>query len=192
MSLSPAERDASPAPATRDVIAQHARELFDQRGYAATSVRAIAAAAGIDPALVIRYFGSKEELFIRVMGLIEHPGPVLDGPTATLGVRLVTYALGPERADLRRYLTTLILASGYDRVRSALREMIGRLFIENLAQRLEGPDARLRARLIAAQIGGIIQGLTIIRDEDLTEADPNRVIELYGRAIQQLIDPPPA
>lgn len=201
MSLSSTERDAAPTPVpvpvpvpvpgTRDVIARCARELFDQQGYPATSVRAIAAAAGIDPALVIRYFGSKEELFVRVMGLAEHPGPVLEGPTATVGVRLVTYVLAPERAAIRRHISAMMRASDYDSVRATLQETVRRLFMETLAQRLEGPDAALRARLITAQIGGIIQAWTTTDDEALTEADPSRIIELYGRAIQQLIDPPP-
>jgi AcrR family transcriptional regulator len=54
MSSVSAECCVAAIPSTRDVIARQAQELFDERGYAGTSVRAIAAAAGIDPALVIR------------------------------------------------------------------------------------------------------------------------------------------
>ena len=186
-----AEPSAASRPPTRDLIARHARDMFGQRGYAATSVRAIAAAAGIDPALVIRYFGSKEELFLHVTGLADHPGPELREPRATLGTRLVASVLSPERAGMRRAFMTMIQASGYDRVRASLQETTGRLFIDRLAQFLEGPDAQLRAYLIGAQILGIIQGWTLIVPESLTEADLDRTIDLYGRSIQQLIDPPP-
>jgi len=119
-------RPADPPPGTRDVIARHARVLFAERGYAATSVRRIAAAAGVDPALVIRHFGSKEELFV-----------------------------------------------------------------DELARRLAGPDAELRARLVAAQLGGLIQAWSDIGDEQLPAADLDRVVELYGRAVQRLVDPTP-
>src|SRR5687768_10823778 len=50
---------------TRAAILEAARTLFAERGYESTTVREIASAANADPALVIRYFGSKEELFVR-------------------------------------------------------------------------------------------------------------------------------
>ena len=178
------------SPSTQDLIAQCAQEMFDQRGYAATSVRAIAAAAGIDPALVIRYFGSKEELFLRVMGLADYPGPELDGPRATLGARLAASVLAPERATMRRTFMTMIRASDYDRVRASLQETTGRLFVDHLAGLLDGPDAQLRAHLIGAQLLGIIQAWTLMVPNHVTEADLHRTIELYGRAIQQLVDAP--
>jgi AcrR family transcriptional regulator len=182
-------RPADPPPGTRDVIARHARVLFAERGYAATSVRRIAAAAGVDPALVIRHFGSKEELFVAVTGLADHPGPELDGPLETLGVRLVGYTLAPERAVVRQVLTHLVRASDLDGVRARLRETTHRLFVDELARRLAGPDAELRARLVAAQLGGLIQAWSDIGDEQLPAADLDRVVELYGRAVQRLVDP---
>jgi AcrR family transcriptional regulator len=182
--------DAAAASGTRELIARHARTMFDDRGYAATSVRAIAAAAGVDPALVIRHFGSKEMLFVSVTGLADHPGPELDGPVATLGTRLVGYVLAPERAAMRRTLTTLVRASDYDSVRTVLRETTRRLFVDELARRLSGPDAELRAQLVATQLGGLVQAWSVIEDEHLTEADRSRVVELYGSAVQRLVDPP--
>jgi AcrR family transcriptional regulator len=183
-------REAVAAPGTRELIARHARALFDDRGYAATSVRAIAAAAGVDPALVIRHFGSKELLFVSVSGLADHPGPQLDGPLDTLGTRLAAYVLAPERAAMRRTLASLVRASDYDSVRAVLRDSTRRLFVDELARRLAGPDAELRAQLVAAQLGGLLQAWSVIEDEHLTEADRGRVVELYGRAVQRLVDPP--
>lgn len=179
------------APSTRDLIARHAREIFDLRGYAATSVRAIASAAGIDPALVIRYFGSKEQLFLHVMGMADQPELELRGPRETLGVRLVGSLLAPERADMRRTFATMIRASDYDRVRTSLQETTGRLFVDHLAALLEGADAQLRAQLIGAQLLGIIQAWTLLVPDHVTEADLGRTVELYGRAVQQLVDAPP-
>jgi len=179
-----------PAPTSRDLIATHARDMFDKRGYAATSVRGIAAAAGIDPALVIRYFGSKEQLFLHVTGLAEQPVPEFRGPLDTLGTRLVASVLAPERATMRRTFMTMIRASDYDRVRASLQETTGRLFVDNLAGLLAGPDARLRAQLIGAQILGIVQAWTLMVPDHVTEAELDRTIELYGSAIQRLIDAP--
>jgi AcrR family transcriptional regulator len=180
----------APVPGSRELIARHAREMFEERGFAATSVRAIAAAAGIDPALVIRYFGSKEELFVHVMGLDEQPGPELDGDPATLGRRLASYALAPEREHVRVIYSTLIRASDFLSVRRSLRETTRTLFIDRLTRRLPGRDAALRAELVAAQLGGIMQAWSTIREELPTDADRERVVELYGRAIQALVDAP--
>jgi AcrR family transcriptional regulator len=188
--MTAAEPSAAPPPSTRELIARHARDMFDRDGYAATSVRAVAAAAGIDPAMVIRYFGSKEELFLHVTGLANYPGPDLHGPLATLGTRLVSHVLAPERASMRRTFMALIRASDYDRVRASLQETTGRLFVDHLTQRLSGPDAELRAQLIGAQLLGIIQAWTLMVPNHVTEADLDRAVELYGSAVQQLIDSP--
>jgi AcrR family transcriptional regulator len=190
MAATSAEPRSTAATNTRELIARHAREMFGHQGYAATSVRAIAAAAGIDPALVIRYFGSKEQLFLHVMGLADMPGPELRGPVATLGTRLVATVLAPERADMRRAFVTMIRASDYDRVRESLQETTGRLFVDRLAGLLEGPDALLRAELIGAQLMGIVQAWTIMAPNHITEADLDRTIVLYGGAVQRLVDAP--
>lgn len=64
-------------PRTRQQILDAARELFAQRGYAGTSMRAIGSAAGVDPALVHHYFGTKEELFRAVLDVPVDPGHLL-------------------------------------------------------------------------------------------------------------------
>jgi AcrR family transcriptional regulator len=176
---------------TRDLIARHAQQLFDQHGYAGTSVRAIAAAAGIDPALVIRYFGSKEDLFLHVTGVSEQIVPELLGePRDTLGERLVAAVLAPERAGIRRTFVAMIRASDYDRVRARLRETTGRVFVDRLTQLLEGPDAPLRAQLIAAQLVGIVHNWASMGPDDTSEADRARITELYGSAVQRLVESP--
>jgi AcrR family transcriptional regulator len=191
MSSVSAESCVAAIPSTRDVIARQAQELFDERGYAGTSVRAIAAAAGIDPALVIRYFGSKEDLFLHVTGVSEQIVPqLLDGPRDTLGERLVAAVLAPERADVRRTFVAMIRASDYDRVRARLRETTGRVFVDHLARLLDGHDAPLRAQLIAAQLVGIIHNWPSIVSDEVNAADRARIVELYGSAVQRLVDAP--
>ena len=64
---------------TREAIARAAGQLFERHGYTGTSVRAVAAEAGVDPALVIRHFGSKEKLFLDTMDLQGHFGGVAQG-----------------------------------------------------------------------------------------------------------------
>ena len=70
----------SPRPTSREAIREAAAKLFPVRGYVGTSVRDIASEAGVAAALVIRHFGSKEELFLEIMQLDEEAQPLLDGP----------------------------------------------------------------------------------------------------------------
>jgi AcrR family transcriptional regulator len=174
---------------TRELIATAARELFEHQGYTATSVRAIAAAAKVDPALVIRHFGSKEQLFIHVIGLEEKTGgPELEGPRETLGERLVSYVLDAGQESLRRTIGILTRASDLEHVREGLRRTMRNVFIDNLAGQLPGPDSALRAQLLTAQLGGLIQAWSTIEDAGLSDGDRDRVIALYGRALQVIID----
>ncbi|MGY1743900.1 TetR/AcrR family transcriptional regulator [Blastococcus sp. SYSU D00695] len=181
---------ASSGAATRAAIAASARDMFDERGFTATSVRAIAAAAGVDPALVIRHFGSKEQLFIEVMGLASGHGPALDGPLETLGAALVAYVLHPDRERERRAYATMVRASEHDAVRASLRASARVQFIDRLTARLEGPDAGVRAELIAAQVGGLMQAWPTISESVLDQAGRERVVALYARAVQALVDAP--
>jgi AcrR family transcriptional regulator len=185
-----------PAPAadraarTRAVIATKARELFFERGYEATSVRAIAAAADIDPALVIRYFGSKEKLFLEVAALADSSGPDMDVPLDRLGRHLVAYVTDPEHIALRRTYAALMRAAERDSVREQLRDTMRDLFVSRLTARLPGADPQLRAELISALLGGLLQGWSGADDDHLIAANHARVVTLAGQAIQHLIDNP--
>src|SRR5690349_24955427 len=96
---------------TKEAIRAAAARLFPVDGYAGTSVRQIGAAAGVDPSLVIRHFGSKEALFVHVIGLDQYVDPPIDGPLEALGERLVTFSLAPETRAFRARITALIRAS---------------------------------------------------------------------------------
>lgn len=179
------------ATSTRDAIAASALELFETRGFAASSVRAIAAAAGVDPALVIRHFGSKEQLFLEVVGGSRGTGPELDGPLETLGRRLVEHVLDPERDRERRAYAAMVRASDHDGVRDSLRQASRGTFIDGLCTLLPGPCPTARAELITAQIGGLMQAWPTVGSELLETVGRERVVELYGAAIQALVDFPP-
>ena len=175
---------------TRNAIAASALELFEERGFAATSVRAIAASAGVDPALVIRHFGSKEQLFVEVVGGNRGTGPDLDGPLEALGRRLVEHALDPERDCERRAYAAMVRASDHDGVRDSLRQAVRGTFIDRLCTLLQGPCAAARAELIAAQIGGLMQAWPAVGEELLATVGRDRVLDLYGAAVQALVDSP--
>ncbi|HEY7269911.1 MAG TPA: TetR family transcriptional regulator, partial [Dehalococcoidia bacterium] len=70
-----------------DVVAA-ARRLFATDGYAQTSIRAIAAAAHVNQALVVTYFGGKENLFLEAVGRFTIPRAALAEGVDGMGARL--------------------------------------------------------------------------------------------------------
>lgn len=188
--LSPDPRAArSSAADTRRGIAAAAARLFGEQGYDRTSVRSIAAAAGVDPALVIRYFGSKEELFLETIQLHAIFDAALQAPLPELGERLVRTALEVRGTRALRVYAALVRASQHARVQEALRVSTRQGFVEPLTARLEGPGRRLRARLITAQVLGLLDALALREDEVLLDAEATTVIGLYGAALDALIAP---
>jgi AcrR family transcriptional regulator len=151
-------------------------------------VRAIAAAADVDPALVIRHFGSKEQLFLRAVAVDDFLLGVTSGPLRGMGKRLVTTLLSDTQDPTFNIYRAMMRASDSERVRSELVGVIQRTFVEPLAPRLGGPDPVLRARLIAAQIAGLIDAIAILADPIVVDADRDRLAEVFGAAIQSLID----
>ena len=174
---------------TPRAIAQSAKALFTTNGYAGTSVRAIASAAGVDPALVIRHFGSKERLFLQVIGIAEYVAPPIDGPVDSLGRRLAEFIFAPEYAEFRSRMAAMFRASDRDTVRRELHLVVHRTFIRSLVRVLPGTDREVRAQLITTQLAGIAQA-TVPVDELLSQVSRDRLIDLYGRAIQALVDVP--
>lgn len=178
--------------ATRSAIEDAARSLFAERGFDGASVRAIAAEAGVDPALVIRHFGSKEALFLRTVDTSLGIGTVLDGPLETVGRRLVGYFLDPGRPVIRQRYVALAQAAHHDQVREEMVRHTAETYVAPLAPRLSGPDPELRVALAVAQLAGLLNLLFLQRDPIVTAADPAVVIATYGDAIQRLLTPSPA
>lgn len=175
--------------ATRAAIADAAQRLFAERGYDATSVRAIAAEAGVDPALVIRHFGSKEALFLRAPEQGQGVSAVLDGPIDDLGRRLVRYFLDQTDSGFAQRYIALVQASHHPQIREHLRRNTAEGFIAPLAPRLRGERRELRVALLVAQLGGLLNLLHIQQTPELTGADTADIIELYGDAMQRLLTP---
>ncbi|MDN4174834.1 TetR family transcriptional regulator [Nocardioides sp. SOB77] len=174
---------------TRAAIAEAARRQFQAQGYAATSVRAVAAEAGVDAALVMRHFGSKEQLFLETIDVEGAFGQALDGPLGRLGERLVSLVLDDRLGRVfRTTYRAMIRATDSDQVRAHLLEAMDATLAAPLADRLSGPDVALRARLVAAQVGGLLEAVAILEDPVVSGAPSAQVARWYGAAVQALVD----
>ncbi len=168
-------------------IRQAATELFGRNGFAATSVREIARLADVDPAMVIRHFGSKEALFLVTLPATGYFDDALDGPLKTLGERMTTFLLNKADEPMLKVYTTLVRASDSLAVRQRLYDIMDLAFVEKLKDRLPGPDPVLRARLFAAQVAGLLSSLSL-SDNHFEEHDRAATVAIYGRAMQSTLD----
>jgi len=160
-----------------------AREQFAARGFSGTSVRSIAAAAGVDASLVNHHFGGKEGLLVATMELPVDPlekigGVVALGPDG-LGERLVRTFLetwDPHREVFAAMLRTAVAdpehAPAVDIARNVLIGLLSSVVDE------------LRATLIASQVVGLATIRYVARLEPLASASVDEVVAVYGPAIQ--------
>ncbi|KKD07343.1 TetR/AcrR family transcriptional regulator [Streptomyces sp. WM6386] len=170
--------------ATEARILGSARELFAEKGFDRTTIRAVAASAGVDPALVMQYFGSKRELFSQaVQALPVSPAPtdtdaLVDQLIATLGLKLGGLPEG-TLAMMRSMLTDPAAA---DHVRAALARQT-----DGVAATLpRGEDPELRAALIVTTLLGVTIGHQLLALPALHDAPPERVAALLRPAIKAL------
>lgn len=142
-------------PPTRESIVSAARSLFLEHGYRSTTLRAVAGAAGVDPALIAYHFGSKKALFADVMQFqcanALAVDDVLGGDPATLPDRLIDAVTDLwEDADFQQ-LTT----QGGEAV-AVIREYLERELLARLVEFLGGRDATARATAVVTILGGLI------------------------------------
>jgi AcrR family transcriptional regulator len=180
------------ASATRTALRAAAAFRFGKYGYDGTSVRDIAGDVGVDAALVYRYFGSKEALFNDVSGTGKMFEPLLEEPVESIPDWFCALLMGqPREGDFPHPVLSVLRSSGRDEAVARLRADFTEVFSHRLAARLDGPDADLRAELLAAWMLGTSLMRTEIRPPALVSA-PDATLERYLRAgIEVLLGPPP-
>jgi AcrR family transcriptional regulator len=180
-------------PDTRGEILRAARESFADKGFAATSIRAVARQAEVDAALVHHYFDSKEELFVQAMALPLDPRQVaariLDGPREELGRRIVTVFLGVWESDEGQQRMKAMLRSVVtsDDVARLMREGMTSMILQPVSQLLDVPDAMLRVSLIAGHLIGMALTRYVVELEPVADADLNTLVDRMGPAIQSYV-----
>lgn len=183
---------------TREAILAAARTQFAEKGPRAT-VREIAAAAEVDPALVIHFFGTKDDLFLEAMqwpfDVDEAVRGVVEGPRSRMGERLAQLFFSiwddPERRE--PVIGLLRAATTSPQAAELLRELIGRRVLGQVASHLGGADARLRASLCGSQLVGIGIARYIVGLEPLASLDVDEVSQAVAPTLQRyLTGPSPA
>lgn len=180
---------------TRDRILDAARTHFGEAGFDGATIRGIASAAGVDPALVPHYFGSKEGVFKAAVEFPADPAefiprllaPGIDG----LGERLTLFFLetwdSPAGASLLGLIRSVVsseLAAGL------MREFVTREVLGRLAAAIEIDHPQLRASLVATQLVGLAMLRYVIKVRALERASRRELARWIGPNIQRYLTEP--
>ena len=185
--------DASKKPAksdrTRAAILSAAQDLFADQGYERTTVRDIAAQAGIDPALVIRYFGSKEGLFARA-ALFDLQLPDLRRVDPTeRGSTLVRPFLGLWEGERANGGLAILLRSAASNPLAAekLKEVFAGQVLPTLAQAVGTGNAAEQAGLVSSQLLGLALCRYVLKLPPVVDMPSEHIVRDVGPTIQRYL-----
>lgn len=188
------KRGRRPGPtATPEAIRAAARRQFSELGYDRATIRSIAAEAGVDPALVVHHFGSKQQLFLEAVQL---PFPVealveriVEGPRSQVGERVIRFVLAvlddPEARA--RWEGMIRAAASEPEAARVLRDVLSAKVFGPLAERLGGDDAALRASLSGSQIVGFVMARLVVGVEPLASLDDETVVRALAPTLQRYL-----
>jgi AcrR family transcriptional regulator len=179
----------------RTSVVDAARAMFRARGYLGTTMKGVAAAAGVAPEVVRRYYDNKETLFAAVLQLPVDPAaaiprllaPGLDGMGERL-VRFVLDKLGDPRA--RGDLIGLFQSgAAAGRAAGPMAEFLQESVIDRVVKVLGVPDARLRVGLITSFLVGILVSRYIMKVEPLASMPEDDLVRLLAPTVQDWLTP---
>jgi AcrR family transcriptional regulator len=177
---------------TRDAIVRAARSQFAELGYDRASIRKIAGEAGVDPALVIRFYGSKDELFRQVMALPPAAAEALerlaDEPRETIGHRFAELVVGllenPETRPI--VLGRIRSAVSHPDAAALVRETVTR-DVGRLTAALTDDEPEVRAVLAGAHLVGLATARYVVRVEPLASMRAADVVEYAAPTFQRYL-----
>jgi AcrR family transcriptional regulator len=177
---------------TREAIAEAARRQFAELGYDRTTLRGIAAEAGVDVALVARFYGSKDALFREVMALpaevAEAMAGLADGSTDTVGRRLAEVIVGMLENPRSRSIVIgrIRSASSHPEAAALVRETVTR-DVGRLVAAVTDDEPETRAVLVGSQIVGLALARYVVRVEPLASLAEEDVIDYVAPVFQHYL-----
>jgi AcrR family transcriptional regulator len=177
-------------------ILDAARASFAAEGWAGTTIRAVARSAGVDPALIYHYFGSKERLLDAATDM---PAEWADGirldwatPPDRLGEALVRGTLRNWSDERFRplLLATLLTASHEPRTRAKIARIFSGVLMAPALERLDADQRARRASLAASQLLGMIMMREVWRVDPIASMAADQLVAAVGPIIQHYLTGP--
>jgi AcrR family transcriptional regulator len=183
------------SPDTRSAILDAARALFASGGLSGTSVRAVAAKAGVDPALVHHYFGTKDDLFVAALrlpvDLREVLGPVVaHGPDGAAERLLRTFVSIWDDPDLQLPLLALARSLTDPSSKELMRDGFLKVVIGPLGQALGIDEPERRMPVVASQVMGLIFMRYLLQVEPVASMPADELVAIYAPTIQRYLTGP--
>jgi len=177
----------------RDAILKASRALFAQHGFERATIRAVAARAGVDPALVHHYYGSKEQLFEAALTLPMAPSVLLprllqEDPDH-VGERVVQLFLSTWEQPANRLVLMAMLrsAASNEQATALVRRRLMTEVFGPLASLLDVPDAQLRVSLVGSQLIGLALMRYVARIQPVASASVESVAAAVGPTVQRYL-----
>ncbi|MCB0918912.1 MAG: TetR family transcriptional regulator [Actinobacteria bacterium] len=180
---------------TREAVLSAARAAFHSRGYARTTMKGVAMAAGVAPSVLRKYYDSKEQMFAAAMRLPFDPtrsvpeliGPGLEG----MGERLVrgTFEIFDDDQARQQIVELFQAGATAGQAAQSLREFFEEAIVDRVASVAGIPDARMRAALISSHLIGLAATRFVVRLEPLASTSEDQIVAIYAPMIQDLLDP---
>ncbi len=178
---------------TRGRILASAREAFGERGFNGATVRVIASHAGVDPALVHHYFGSKQRLFVAAMEFPVDVGRVFAavaaGPPGEIGERVIRSFLGVwDEPGVRQLILGIVRSASTDPVAAAMfRTVLVEGPLRAMTATIGVSDGPLRATLVGTQLIGLAMARYVVILEPLASLDVEALAALVGPTVTRYL-----
>lgn len=178
---------------TRDRILAKARELFARNGIRNTSIRAVAAAAGVDSALVHHYFGTKEQLFAAAVHIPIDPmeviGQLRDVPVEELGYTLPSMLLplwdSEMGAAFIAALRSILAGAEVNLFRTFIQDVIA----VEVGTRVDDPPGSgiVRIQFVASQLVGVVMARYILELEPFASLPADQIARTIAPNLQRYL-----
>ncbi|RDI27789.1 TetR family transcriptional regulator [Lentzea flaviverrucosa] len=178
---------------TKAALVAAAREVFIEKGYDGATVRAIAAKAGVDAAMVNHWFGGKEGLFAQsVLQLPFDPAEilkrVLDGPAEEAGERIIrTFVTVWDATGGGTFSALIRSVTSQPEVAGALKSFLVNAIFKNVLAELGAEQHELRATLCATQMVGLGIVRYVVQFEPLASTDLETVVRTVAPNLQRYL-----
>ncbi|GIG71095.1 TetR/AcrR family transcriptional regulator [Phytomonospora endophytica] len=175
--------------ATKAAILDAARERFIAEGYEGATIRGIAADAHIDPAMVMRYFGSKEKLFALAASYDLHLPDFTTLPRERLGESIMRHLLNLWESDRTLVALLRTAVSNEEAAAERVREIWSGQVLTGLGK-LFGDDRELAARragLVVTQLLGVVLCRYVLRLPPVVDLEPEEIVAWVGPTVQRYL-----
>ena len=181
------------SPDARRAVLDAARELFAELGFERTTMRAVAARAGVDPALIYHYFGDKDGLLFAALqppadaaAVFSDLADAADRTGEELVRRLVK--LWEERPEIREQMAAILRTGlSHDHAGRLLRDILSSFILAALGDVLAGDRRELRVALIGSHIGGLMLARYILKVPGAAAASPEDLVQAVGPTVQRYL-----